>query len=137
MTVKIEEKHDAITLAKSVAPEDLVRGEYVAILNETYEYVSFLWNCDSTVLPPNIPIKIQWQSQSEGMPMKIVDICLPFIFIKEPNGTHRSLDMRKYQLVRLDESYAKRVWDILDTRKDEKSKKKSKKRRKKKKAKKN
>ena len=133
MTLKVEEKRDEITLAKSIAPEDLVRGEYVAILNETHEFISFLWNCDSTVLPPNQTVKIQWQSQNEGLPFKIIDLCLPFIFVKEPNGTHRSLDMRKYQLVRLNKNYAKRVWKILDTSSKEKKKKNSKKKSKRKK----
>jgi len=43
MTPQLQEK-DASLLAARVAPEDLCRGDFVAVLSEIIELPSFLWS---------------------------------------------------------------------------------------------
>ena len=105
------------TLAKSVAAEDLLRGDFVALLSEIYEYPSFLWCCDASLAPDNEPIKLRFRGQDGGRPLRILDVCLPFVFVEQPGGGHRTLDVRYCQLVRLDREYSKRVWKELSRRK--------------------
>jgi hypothetical protein len=116
------------TLAKPVAAEDLRRKDFVAVLNETIEYPTFLWCGD--VSPHDEPVRIQWKSFDHGLVLRVEDLCLPFIFVRLPCGDHRTLDIRRCQLVKLDVDYAKRVWRTVGGKAKNSRKRKSKKRRK-------
>jgi hypothetical protein len=100
-------------LAALVAAEDLHRGDMVALLNETYEYPSFLWCSDSQLAPPEQPVRIPWRSPDAGLPLRVKAICLPFVFVQSPQGDYRTLDVRQCQLVRLRRDYARMVWRKL------------------------
>ena len=104
------------SLARSVAAEDLRRGDIVAILDEIYELPSFLWSCDTHLLPPQEPVRMKWRTTDNGRPLKVKAICLPFLLVKAPCGKAETLDVRKCQLVRLNRNYAKRVWKKLRKR---------------------
>lgn len=97
-------------LASTVAPEDLNCGDYVAVLNVICEYPSFFWGCDSGAVQPDEPVRIQFQNPSDGTPMKVKAICLPFVFVKTPNGKSATYDVRRTQFVRLSSHYANQVW---------------------------
>jgi hypothetical protein len=103
----------ALTLASTVAPEDLRRGDFVAILNRTCEAPSFLWACGSASLAPDEPVRIRWRTREGGLPLKITAICLPFVFLKTPRGRYRSIDVRQVELVRLNADYGRFVWERL------------------------
>jgi hypothetical protein len=100
------------TLAASVAPEDLKLGEYVAILNEVIELPSFLW-LDSPATTREEPVRIRRIPPSSGVPYKVKAICLPFVFVKDPNGRAETIDVRRAQLARLNDHYAEVVWRSL------------------------
>lgn len=99
-------------LSAVVAPEDLNCGDFVAALNVVYQFPSFMWDCDSTV-PPDEPVNVQFRAPNAGMPLKIKAICLPFIFVKLPNRTTQTMDIRQTQFVRLQTEYAEHVWNEL------------------------
>jgi len=100
-------------LAASVAPEDLCCGDYVAILSVIYEYPSFLWCWDSARLSPDEPVRVECTDGHTGTPLKIKAICLPFVFVKDPAGKHRALDIRLCRLGRLSRKFARHVWKTL------------------------
>ena len=100
-------------LSASVAPEDLRCGDFVAVLSVIHEYPSFLWCCDSAMLPRDEPVRLQYMDVSDGRLLKIKALCLPFVFVKEPEGTYRTMDIRFCRLVRLSPKYARRVWRTL------------------------
>ncbi|TWT76818.1 hypothetical protein Pla123a_22410 [Posidoniimonas polymericola] len=104
-------KANTPTLAKTLAPEELRVGEYVAVLNEVVEVGSFCWNADPSLLPPDQPVRIVIRSQEPGTPLRVRSICLPFVLVKRPCGQHRTLDVRGCQLVRLDRVYARAARD--------------------------
>lgn len=107
------ENESDMGLAASVAPEDLRRGDFVAVLSMIYECPSFLWCCDSAVLPRDELVRLQYTGAVDGRILKIKALCLPFVFVKEPAGTHRTLDLRLCRLVRLSPQYARQVWKTM------------------------
>lgn len=98
------------SLAATVAGDDLEIGQYVAVLAEIHEYLSIYWD-DSAGggLLPQETVRIPFTPATTGEPLRIEAICLPFVFVKTPNGEHRSLDIRNARLARLDKGYARFV----------------------------
>jgi hypothetical protein len=97
------------SLAASVAAEDLHAGLDVAVLNETFEFPSFLWDCDGSTAPRQEVVRIQCAARNSGMPLRVRAVCLPFVLVTDPNGARRVIDIRLAQLVRLDAQYARLV----------------------------
>jgi hypothetical protein len=100
---------DQTTMAATVAPEDLRRGDYVSILNEVVEFPTCCW----LELPARVaeePVRVRFMSLDAGIPLKVQAICLPFVFVRHPNGRLETLDVRRLQLVRLGRCYARVVW---------------------------
>lgn len=102
--------HDTCTLAKSLAPEEVRRGQFVAILHVIDELPSFLWDADATLLPYDEPVRIRFVSPGGGVPLKVKSVCLPFVLVKAPTGDNYTLDLRRYRLARLNRSYAQATW---------------------------
>lgn len=109
----VAEQSPETYVAKSLAAEDLRLGDFVCVLLEVVEVPSYLWNCDSHVLPPDETVKLPIWPAEGGTPLKVKAICLPFVFVKQPCGNHRTLDMRRHRLVKLSEAYARAVWKAV------------------------
>lgn len=105
-------------VGRSLAPEDLRPGDLVSVLTEILELPSFLWCHDSQLLAPDEPVRMPWRPDDAGTPLKVKAICLPFVFVKTPNGEGRILDMRRCQLVRLSSDYARSVWRAFKKQKN-------------------
>jgi hypothetical protein len=102
-----------VTLAKTLAPEDVRPGDYIAVLSEEYEYAAFAWSCDSSLSNADSILRVRFKPRETTGPLRVIDACLPFVFVKEPKGEGRTLDLRVVRLARLDRSYAKRVCKTL------------------------
>jgi hypothetical protein len=100
-------------VATVVAPEDLRGGDFVAVLAEIVELPTFLWN--ETLCGQGEMVRIRRLPTEERVPLKVKAICLPFVFVKQPNGRFQTIDVRLASLVRLERNYAKRVWKTLRT----------------------
>lgn len=106
--------HDtATTVAARVAGEDIHEGDFVAILNEIVELPSFLWSCSGATLPADEPVRIGYKPNDAGRPYKVVAVCLPFVYTKQPKGEVTTFDIRQHQLVRLDRTRGHAVWKLL------------------------
>ena len=112
MATQIETSSETV-VAKPLGAEDLRCGDFVSILHEIEEWPSYLWNCDAQLLPPGEPVRIQRRPSECGQPLKVKGICLPFVFVKQACGKHRTLDVRGQRLVRLNEKYARAVWRVM------------------------
>jgi len=113
------------TLAKSLPPEDVRVGDYVAPLHETYDYPSFLWCCDAELTNRAETVPIRYIAQGSGLPLKVKAICLPFVLVKHPLRGTMALDVRCQQLAKLDRDYATIAWRAIKPR-SKKSKRKTK-----------
>ena len=92
------------SLACSIAPEDVRRGHYVAVLHVIDEYLPFLFD-----KPGAEPVAIRWRPTTQAEPLHVVDVCLPFVTVAKANGAVLTLDVRRHELARLDDGYARRV----------------------------
>jgi hypothetical protein len=100
----------ASTLARTLAPEEIRPGDFVALLNVTYEVPSYFWDADATSLPRDEPVRIRCLPETGGVPLKVRGVCLPFVLVKAPRGERSTLDVRKCRLAKLDASYAADAW---------------------------
>jgi hypothetical protein len=109
------QSRDGNTLAARVAPEDLRCGDFVAVLSQIVELPSFLW---TETLPSGQDelVRLRRLPTDDRAPLKVEAICLPFIFVKLPNGQFETIDVRLASLVRLEKDYAKTVWKSLKKR---------------------
>jgi hypothetical protein len=113
--MSIDSTSTQTVIAASVAPEDLERGNFVAILNEVFEFPSFMW-CDCVPAERDQLVRLRCLPMHAGVPLRIKSLCLPFVFVKSPFGHYQTVDVRKVQLVRLKDTYAKTVWKALRRR---------------------
>ena len=104
-------------LAATIAPEDLRCGDYVSLLNEVFEFPSWLWTRDAQVAPGSEFVRVQLPASDGGTPLKVKAICLPFVLLKTPKRKYRTIDVRSCQLVRLSEDYAKSTWAAMQKKK--------------------
>jgi hypothetical protein len=101
------------TLAKALAPEDIRRGDYVTPLYVIAEIPSFWWCCDAWTLPLDEPVRIRFTAPSDGAPLKVRSVCVPFVLAKSASGEHRTLDLRTCQLARLHRAHGRRAWKAI------------------------
>ncbi len=97
----------AATLAKSLAPEDVRAGDYVAVLHIVHEFPAIVWCDDTSLIDRNEIVRLPFVPENGGQPLKVISVCLPFVLVKYPGGKQRSLDVRHCRLARLDRAYAK------------------------------
>jgi hypothetical protein len=101
------------TLAKALAPEEIRAGDFVTPLYVIAEVPSYWWCAESWNQPFDEPVRIRFRAPSEGAPFKVRSVCLPFVLVKTAAGEQRTLDLRTYQLARLDRAHAKRAWNAM------------------------
>ncbi len=92
------------SLASLLAPEDIRRGHYVAVLNEIEQWFPF---CCSSARPE--PFNVRLIPTDEIVPLQVLEICLPFVTVRKADRSLVTLDVRRHELARLDEGYARRV----------------------------
>jgi hypothetical protein len=112
-SVKIESESSVAnraTLAKPLAPEDIRPGDFVAPLFVIAEVPSFWWRADVWNLPVNEPVRVRLTPPSDGGPLKVRSVCVPFVLVKTVTGDHSTIDVRTCQLARLDAAHAARAW---------------------------
>lgn len=105
------------SLAKSLAPEDVRVGDYVAPLHETYDYASFFWCCDDALEDRSQTVPIRFVASDSGEPLRVKAVCLPFVLVKAAKGKKFTLDVRRTQLARLTDDYARVAWKAYKKRK--------------------
>lgn len=97
------------TLAKSLAPEEVRAGDWVAVLYEVQEYTLLTWECDVPPAERDEVVRVAITPDDGGEPLEVKAVCLPFVLVKPHKGKLRQIDVRRNRLARLDPSFAK-VW---------------------------
>ena len=123
----IESSDTALKCSKLVHPEDLVVGDSVVVSARTHQLASFFWcGVDSFQFPPDELIELTFLAVGNHYPQSVKSICLPFVLCQRIDKTHVVHDLRRLQLARLDESYAKAVRKAYKADKKRKAQKKRK-----------
>ena len=111
------------TMSRSLPPEDIRVGQYVTVLHVLRESEPFDDEFDAAWRGVRLQ-RTLWLPWSGGMPMRVVEVCLPFVLVERANGRHRTLDVRRYKLARVSERYGQEVFKRIpaDCEKQEKEK---------------
>lgn len=97
-------------MAKALAPEDILVGDFVTLLHTITELPSCLWCADASTLPLDEPIRIKYLPLEAGIPLKVKAVCLPFVLVKRPFGDRQTLDVRECRFARIDPQFASAAW---------------------------
>ncbi|MEM6799448.1 MAG: hypothetical protein AAF589_08030 [Planctomycetota bacterium] len=116
------------TVAKPLAPEDIAPGDYVAVLDRQFEFPAVVWYADRSLAGEDQVIRLRLRPREPSGPLRVVEVCLPFVFVQTPKGGHQTLDIREVHLARLDAECSRRVCKALESRSSGKSKAKKKRR---------
>lgn len=115
-TAETSTTRGATSLAKSLAPEEIRRGDYVTALHVVSEWPSWYWDDDDALHPRDELVRIRSVPCDEAEPLEVVSVCLPFVLVKTPQREGKVLDVRRMRLARLDRSFAKRARRELQRR---------------------
>ncbi len=101
-------REQAQSLARSIAPEDIKAGQYLAILAEVEETEPLFLTGESW---RSADLPIRYESFCHYVePLKVLAVCVPFVFIRYVTGDVRTLDCRQTRFAHLPEEYAEFVW---------------------------
>jgi len=117
------ESESVTTVAATVAGEDIRCGDFVTVLNATFEVPSYLW--DQAMLAPTELVRLKMIPSDAGVPLKVFAICLPFVYAKDTKGEINTLDLRREQIVRLNGDCAEKVWNELKAAQKKKTERKT------------
>ena len=110
------------SMSRSLPPEDIVAGQYVTVMHVVGEYLP--WDCDADAAWRGVrPVRTLWLPDAGGMPMMVVEVCLPFVLVQRANGKHRTLDVRRHKLARVSERYGDEVFKRIRQDKKKRNKK--------------
>lgn len=98
------------TLARTLAPEEIRPGDFVATLYEIVEFPPWMWCTDPTLTRRDETVRIRTTPREDSLPLKVRSVCLPFVLVREPCGRDRTLDVRRCRLARLDGEYSAAAW---------------------------
>lgn len=96
------------SLIKLAAPEDLEPGQYVAIYDELREYMTCALFEGPTAT--SRVVQLRWLPDEDELPLRIVEVCVPFVLARRADGRHRTLDLRRYRLARLTPAFGREVF---------------------------
>jgi hypothetical protein len=97
-------------------------GQYVTVLHVVGEYLPFDYDSDAAWRGVH-PLRTLWLPYSGGMPMKVIEVCLPFVLVERPSGRHRTLDVRRYKLARVSDQYGQEVFRHIREDREKRKKK--------------
>jgi hypothetical protein len=92
-----EESSSDTTVAATLAPEDVACGDFVAVLNMTFELPTYMWDAAQAMLPVDELIRLQLIPSDSGVPLKVFGVCLPFVYVKSTAGDVLTLDTRRHR----------------------------------------
>ncbi len=95
-------------LARMLAPEDVRPRTYVSIMHVVYEHVS--WYYEPEPWRKSEPARSLLLPDDPSEPLKVVEVCLPFMLVEKPDGQYETLDVRRSRLAALSERYGDAVF---------------------------
>lgn len=116
-TSEVETNRDESSLAKALAPEEIRRGDFVTPLSIIAEYPSWHWcGTDDVLRSRDELVRVRLTPTDEATPLKVVDVCLPFVLVRTPQREMQTLDVRRVCLARLRRSFARKARRALRAR---------------------
>ena len=108
--------HDITTMtARTIAPEDLRAGVYVAVASLIDEWVVRSSECMAEK-PGVFVARVRLLPVTDIVPLKVKSVCLPFVLATSPSERATMLDVRQHELVELSEVFARKAMKALRTK---------------------
>src|SRR5262245_52455329 len=98
-------------MARAVAAEDLCAGDYIYVLGELLEVLPCLLDREAWSTPETVKLMVLPYSGRE--PLKIIEVCLPVLLVKDKCGKCETLDARRYRFARLPDRFGRKVFKRL------------------------
>ena len=101
-------RHSPRNVARPLSPEDITADMFITVHYYMIELINF--GCSSNDFEPPRQFLTKWLPFDDPQTFKVVDVCLPFILIEQPNRKQRMVDVRRYRFVQISTSIGKHVW---------------------------
>jgi len=106
---------------KPIAPEDLQPEMYIAVTRVTVEYGPSFCS-DTTMLPDGFkPKEVSYLPYPGGVPLKVIEVCVPFVLVELPNRRCQTIDLRRVEIARVSKRYGKTSFERLKRAKEDAS----------------
>ena len=93
------------TVSRRLAPEDIQVGNFVTILQQVLELPTFLWLGETAAVDRERPVAYRHTPANSGEPLKVLAVCLPFVYVENTSGEPATLEVRRSELAELPASY--------------------------------
>ena len=95
-------------ISRALAPEDIRPGDYIAPLHVVVEHMRLPWECSSASTANELVRTLQLPGGTT--PVLVQAVCLPFVLVQTAKGRHCTLDVRRYRLARVSETFGRHVF---------------------------
>lgn len=124
------QSNSQLTTTRTIAPDDLRRGSYIAISVRVHEFIRGRF--DEYCRPLTIERIAALPDEDDLLPMKVLSVCVPFVLVQKPDGSARAIDLRQNRVSLVDPAFGRaafRACSKKEKESSEKSQKNSKKKR--------
>lgn len=106
-----------VTAARTLAPEDVRPGIYIAVMREVNEHAcSIEWRDEYMTGAKSVRYRcVDIPESSENPPLLVEAVCTPFVLARDAQGKSRTLDLRRVTLARLRRVYGDFAFARLKT----------------------
>lgn len=98
-----------ISISRRLAPEDIVPGAFIALSAKVHEIFP-IWLVGCVPGAPLEMIRVRCLACAEGLPRRVISVCLPFVMTEDSKGRVEVLDTRQDILVQVDEMFGLEVF---------------------------
>lgn len=105
-------EHHAASIARSVAPEDIQPDDYLVVLSQLRELFPFWALCDAPWQKIEL-IHLQCLPEADAAPVRVVEICLPSLLVRDKDGKHSVVDTRQFRFARLSQRFGRKAFKRL------------------------
>lgn len=108
----METKLSELQMSRPLGPEDVRAGQYVCVMNILCEHMP-LWCLFEESWKDPEPVRMLMMAPDAGRPLRVVEVCVPFILVEEVDRSLRTLDLRRYRLAAVSERYGEKTFKRL------------------------
>jgi len=103
----IRETYEVDTVSRTLAPEDIRAGMYIAVLNERKTTWPWFLTAEDIFYDRVKPFVCSVIPTEGGKPLRVIEVCLPFVLIENERGQTKTLDVRTSSLVQMSDRYGR------------------------------
>lgn len=97
-------------VAKRLAPEDVHPGRFVAVLSVVSEHIPMFLESEPHRTGQLEPVRIRHMPRSSE-PMEVLEVCLPFVLVKQVDGAPLTLDVRRFALAGVSARFGREAFE--------------------------